>query len=54
MFSIFWTNLKTSPDSPQPKQWKNCRVACTENDGRLLLVKGTEAGEILPPGLSSA
>ena len=33
MLSIFCTKLKTSPDAPQPKQWKNWRVACTENDG---------------------
>ncbi len=33
MFSIFCTNAKTSPDAPQPKQWKNCREACTDIEG---------------------
>ena len=33
MFSIFCTKVKTSPDAPQPKQWKNCREACTDMDG---------------------
>ena len=32
MFSIFWTKVKTSPETPQPKQWKNWRVAWTENE----------------------
>ncbi len=32
-FSIFWTKVKTSPDWPQPKQWKNWRPAWTEKEG---------------------
>ena len=31
--SIIITNLKTSPPTPQPKQWKICLVGWTANDG---------------------
>ena len=52
MFSIFCTKAKTSPEAPQPKQWKNCRVACTENDGDLFLMERTEALEVLRAALA--
>ena len=40
MFSIFWTNEKTSPLVPQPKQWKNWRPAWTLKEGVFSLWKG--------------
>ena len=32
-FSYFLTNEMASPDSPQPKQWKNCLAGLTLKEG---------------------
>ena len=37
VWSIFWMKEMTSPDSPQPKQWKFCESGKTTNDGVCLL-----------------
>ena len=52
MPSIFCMKVKTSPLAPQPKQWKNWRLAWTEKDGVFSLVEGAEAGVVLRAGLA--
>ena len=42
-FSCSSRNLKTSPPTPQPKQWKNPRSGVTWNDGVFSRMKRTEA-----------
>ena len=51
--SIFIRNVKTSPPSWQPKQWKNCRAGVTWNDGDFSSWKGQRPFCEPPPALRS-
>ena len=46
------TKVKTSPDSPHPKQWKNCFWAFTLNEGLFSLWNGHKPLWLVPARLS--
>ena len=52
MFSIFCTKLKTSPEAPQPKQWKNWPRGVHRERRRLFLMKRAQPLKVLRAALA--
>ena len=52
-WSNSWTNLKTSPPTPQPKQWYTFLAGLTVNDGDFSSWNGHRPFRLPPPAFFS-